>query len=173
MGSDSIDVTRFTFGLTRAVRAFPVVVALSSAPRVTATAQSIGPVSFRDSLVMRQIAFRAPCRLPVPRAWSQVDSTLGRDPRCSLIEVAARAISQVVQSRQPEPGSADPWNPLCVRVLVATNTGTTGLPGDWQVLFDLSPDRPAFVVIDRQTGDVGLTLVGSNQVGNRPRCLTG
>jgi hypothetical protein len=58
-------------------------------------------------------------------------------------------------------------------VIVGRNTGSTGLPGDWLVLFDLAADLPAYVVIDRQTGDVGLTLVGREQLVDRPRCLTG
>jgi hypothetical protein len=57
-------------------------------------------------------------------------------------------------------------------VVVGANTGSTGLPGDWLVLFDLAPDRPAWVVIDRQTGDIGLTVVGVEQSLGRPRCLT-
>lgn len=134
-------------------------------------AQDIGPVTFRDSLVMRQIAFRAPCPVPVPRAWGLVDPTLLQSPRCNLVEVAARAIQQFHQVRPPRFGPADPWNPLCARVVVGRNTGSTGLPGDWLVIFDLAPDHPAYVVIDRQTGDVGLTLVGLGQVGDRPRCL--
>jgi hypothetical protein len=138
-----------------------------------AWAQGIGPVTFRDSLVMRQIAYRAPCPDPVPAAWSRADSTLGRRPRCSLVEVAARAISLFQQRRSLASGPADPWNPLCVRVIVGRNTGSTGLPGDWLVLFDLAADLPAYVVIDRQSGDVGLTLVGREQLVDRPRCLTG
>jgi hypothetical protein len=138
-----------------------------------AWAQGIGPVTFRDSLVMRQIAYRAPCPDPVPIVWSRVDSTLGRPPRCSLVELAARAISQFLRVRPPQAGSADPWNPLCVRVIVGRNTGSTGLPGDWLVIFDLAADQPAYVVIDRQTGDVGLTLIGREQLVDRPRCLTG
>lgn len=39
----------------------------------TAAAQDIGPVSFRDSLVMRQVAYRAPCPSPVPKSWTLVD----------------------------------------------------------------------------------------------------
>jgi hypothetical protein len=33
----------------------------------TVQAQNIGPSSFRDSLVMRQVAFRAPCPVPAPK----------------------------------------------------------------------------------------------------------
>lgn len=141
-------------------------------PAGIAAAQDIGPTSFRDSLVMRQIAYRTPCPLVVPRVWSLVDSTLGRNPRCSLVEAAARAISQYHQARAPREGPADPWNPLCVRVVVGHNTGTTGLPGDWLVLFDLSPDYTAHVVIDRQTGDVGAVRMSYGQpAADMPRCL--
>ena len=137
-----------------------------------AASQDIGPVTFRDSLVMRQIVYRTPCPMVVPAAWSLVDSTLGRSPRCSLVEAAARAITQYHQLRAPRAGPADPWNPLCVRVVVGRNTGTTGLPGDWLVLFDLSPDYTANVVIDRQTGDVGAVRVSYGQPAeNIPRCL--
>ena len=137
-----------------------------------AQGQDIGPVTFRDSLVMRQIIFRAPCPNPIPKGWTLVDSTLGRPPRCNLLETAARAVAQFSQYR-PQTSLGDPRNPLCARILVGKNTGSTGLPGDWLVLFDLTPDRPAWVVIDRQTGDIGLTLLGHGQVPERPRCLTG
>ena len=137
-----------------------------------ASSQDIGPTTFRDSLVMRQIAYRTPCPLVVPRAWSLVDSTLGRNPRCSLVEAAARAISQYHQARVPRGGPADPWNPLCVRVVVGRNTGSTGLPGDWLVVFDLSPDYTAYVVIDRQNGDVGAVTMSYGQPpGDLPLCL--
>jgi hypothetical protein len=136
-----------------------------------AAAQDIGPESFRDTLVMRQLVFRAPCPDPVPKAWSLIDSTLARPPRCNLLEVAARAIAQHAQLR-PQASPGDPWNPLGARVVVDTNTGSTGLPGVWLVLFDLAPDRPAWVVIDRQTGDIGVTLFGLEQARGRPRCLT-
>lgn len=133
--------------------------------------QDIGPLSFRDSLVMRQLAFRAPCPVPVPKAWTLVDTTLGTAPRCSLVEAAARAISQYHQLRPPRTGPADPWNPLCVRVVVGRNTGSTGLPGDWLVIFDLAVDNPAFVVIDRQSGDVGTVMVGRRPPGDSPSCI--
>ncbi len=148
-----------------------VATCLSTAP-IGAQSQDIGPVTFRDSLVMRQVAFRAPCPNPVPRAWSLADSTLGRSPRCNLLEVAARAVEQAGQLR-PGRRPGDPWNPLCARIVVLNNTGSTGLPGDWVVLFDLAEDHPAWVVIDRQTGDIGLTLVGRDRVPESPRCLTG
>jgi hypothetical protein len=55
---------------------------------------------------------------------------------------------------------------------VGRNTGTTGLPGDWLVLFDLSPEYTAHVVIDRQTGDVGAVRVSYGQPAtDMPRCL--
>lgn len=145
------------------------VAALASMPHVAA-AQEIGPVTFRDSLVMRQLVFRAPCRNPVPRAWSLVDSTLGRPPRCNLVEVAARAIAQYLQAR-PDAGRGDPWNPLCARVTFSQNTGMPALPADWWVLFDLAVDTPAWVVIDRHTGDIGLTVVGGGLMRDWPRCL--
>jgi hypothetical protein len=136
----------------------------------TAHAQDIGPTSFRDSLVMRQIAFRAPCPIPVPKAWSLVDRTLAYGARCSMVEMAARAIAQFHRLRAPLPGPADPWNPLCVRIVVGRNTGSTGLPGDWLVIFDLAVDNPAYVVIDRQSGDVGAVMVGRGPPGDVPNC---
>lgn len=138
---------------------------------VAAGAQDIGPVTFRDSLVMRQMVYRTPCPTPVPRAWGMVDSTLGRLPRCSLIETAARAISQFQQMRPPVTGPADPWNPLCVRVVVGRNTGSTGLPGDWLVVFDLAVNHQAWVVIDRQSGEVGNVSTGYGSPGDMPRCM--
>ena len=48
-----------------------------------AGAQDIGPISFRDSLVMRQVAYRAPCPAPAPRSWTLVDGTLGSGLRLS------------------------------------------------------------------------------------------
>jgi hypothetical protein len=136
-----------------------------------ASAQDIGPVTFRDSIVMRQIVYRAPCPNPVPRAWTLVDSTLGRSPRCNLVAVAALSIAPPSQMRPPQPGAADPWNPLCVRVAVGENTGSTGLPGDWMVIFDLTVDRQAWVVIDRQTGNVGGVRLGYG-AGEAPlRCM--
>ena len=138
---------------------------------VVAGAQDIGPVTFRDSLVMRQMVYRTPCPTPVPRAWGMVDSTLGRLPRCSLVETAARAISQFQQMRPPVTGPADPWNPLCVRVVVGRNTGSTGLPGDWLVVFDLAVNHQAWVVIDRQSGEVGNVSFGHGSPDDRPRCM--
>lgn len=138
---------------------------------MVAGAQDIGPVTFRDSLVMRQMVYRTPCPTPVPRAWSMVDSTLGRLPRCSLVETAARAISQFQQMRPPVTGPADPWNPLCVRVVVGRNTGSTGLPGDWLVVFDLAVNHQAWVVIDRQSGEVGNVSFGYGSPDERPRCM--
>ena len=128
-----------------------------------AGAQDIGPISFRDSLVMRQVAFRAPCPSPVPRSWTRVDSTLGSGLRCSLVEAAVRAIELQLLRRPALRERADPRNPLCVRVYVANNTGVTGLPGDWMVAFELAPDLPAYVLIDRQTGSVVLGIVGRSE----------
>lgn len=146
-----------------------VVAVVTRAPATGA--QDIGPTSFRDSLVMRQVAFRAPCPVPVPKAWTLIDSTLGSGPRCSLVEFAARAIAQYHQLRPPRTGPADPWNPLCVRIVVARNTGSTGLPGDWLVMFDLAADSPAYVVIDRQSGEVGAVMVGRGPPGDVPSCM--
>lgn len=135
-------------------------------------AQGIGPVTFRDSLVMRQMIYRTPCPDPVPPAWSSVDSTLGRRPRCAIVETAAQALLPWANS---DPRRAiDPWNPLCVRVVVANNTGSTGLPGDWMVIFDLSSDSRARIVIDRQSGAVASiqTSRGPVAVGDQqPTCL--
>jgi hypothetical protein len=69
------------------------------------------------------------------------------------------------------PGKADPWNPHCARVVVAQNTGSTGLPGDWRVLFDLDVDRYAWVIIDRQSGMIGAVMVGTGPFGSVPRCM--
>ena len=128
-----------------------------------AGAQDIGPISFRDSLVMRQVAYRAPCPVPVPRSWTLVDSTLGRGLRCSLVEAGVRAIEVQLQQRPALRQRADPRDPLCVRVYVANNMGSTGLPGDWMVVFELAPDLPAYVLIDRQTGSVVMGVVGRSE----------
>ena len=146
-----------------------VVAMVTTAPATGA--QDIGPISFRDSLVMRQVAFRAPCPVPVPGAWTRVDSTLGSGPRCSLVELATRAIAEYHQLRPPRTGPADPWKPFCVRVVVGRNTGSTGLPGDWLVLFDLAADYPAYVVIDRQSGEVGAVMVGRGPPADVPSCM--
>ena len=129
------------------------------APAV-AIAQDIGPVSFRDSLVMRQVAYRAPCPASVPKSWTLVDRTLGSGLRCSLVEWAVRALEMQLEQRPSLRTRADPRNPLCVRVVVAQNMGSTGLLGDWIVVFDLGPDLPAHVMIDRQTGGIMIALVG-------------
>ena len=135
-----------------------------------AQSQDIGPVTFRDSLVMRQLAYRAPCPDPVPRAWTRVDTTLGRPPRCSIVEAAARAIFEYYSDRPPRTGPVDPWNPMCVRIVVARNTGSTGLPGDWLVMFDLAVDNTVYVIIDRQSGTVGsiTTMIGPFPSGTAP-----
>jgi hypothetical protein len=65
----------------------------------------------------------------------------------------------------------DPWKPLCARVVVARNTGSTGLPGDWMVVFDLTTDSRAHVVIDRQSGSVGGVMIGYGPTGDMPKCL--
>lgn len=128
-----------------------------------AGAQDIGPVSFRDSLVMRQVAFRAPCPAPVPRSWTLVDSTLANALRCSLVEAGVRALEFQLQQRPALRQRANPRNPLCVRVYVANNMGSTGLPGDWMVVFELAPDLPAYVLIDRQSGSVVAAVVGRSE----------
>jgi hypothetical protein len=138
---------------------------LASGSFAEAGAQDIGPVSFRDSLVMRQVAFRAPCPSSVPRAWTTIDSTLGSGLRCSLVEAGVRAIELQLQQRPALRARGDPRNPLCVRVYVANNMGSTGLPGDWMVVFELGPDFPAFVLIDRQTGSIGYSMVGQADPG--------
>ena len=122
---------------------------------------------------MRQVAYRAPCPSPVPKTWTLADSTLGSGLRCSLVEWAVRALE--AQLAQRPATRADPRNPLCVRVVVARNAGTTGLPGDWLVLFELAPDLPAHVMIDRQTGAVALVLVGRGESvsGLLPSCAVG
>ena len=128
-------------------------------------------MTFRDSLVMRQMLYRAPCPAPVPPAWSRVDSTLGRPPRCAIVETAARAIAEYMRIRPPMQ-AMDPWKPLCARVVVGTNTGSTGLPGDWMVVFDLTLDNSAHVVIDRQSGAVGGVMMGYGSPDDKmPKCL--
>jgi hypothetical protein len=151
--------------------AFIVLVVVALGP-TAGGAQDIGPITFRDSLVMRQLVYRAPCPVPVPPSWSMMDSTLGRGPRCSIVEVAARHLAQSFQARPPDAYNADPWNALCVRVLVARNTGSTGLPGDWLVLFDLDMRLRAHVLIDRQTGTVAAvrTIHGSMIGDSGPFC---
>jgi len=154
------------------VRGLPTaVMALASIVPGIAPAQDIGPTSFRDSLVMRQLAFRAPCPAPVPRAWTLVDSTLGSGPRCSLVEAAVRALEMELQRRPALKERGDPRNPLCVRVVVRNNTGSTGLPGDWLVVFDLAADLPAYVMIDRQSGAVVLGIVGRGPPGETAPCV--
>lgn len=133
-------------------------------------AQYIGPVTFRDSLVLRQVAFRAPCPSPVPAAWTVIDSTLGRGLRCSLVEAAARALAEGPRDAPSFRGRADPWSPLCVRILVTSSTGSTGLPGDWLVVFDLAADLPAYVIIDRQTAETVVAMVGRTPPGG-VRCV--
>jgi hypothetical protein len=158
--------------LTSAIRylARTVFLVASGIPAV-AWSQEIGPISFRDSLVMRQVAFRAPCPVPVPRAWTLMDSTLGSGPRCSLVERAVRALEIELQRRPALRERGDPRHPLCVRVVVRNNTGTTGLPGDWLVVFDLAADLPAYVMIDRQEGSVVLGIVGRGSPGDMPPCI--
>jgi len=140
------------------------------APSSGIGAQDIGPVSFRDSLVMRQVAFRAPCPVPAPKAWTLMDSTLGSGLRCSLVEAAARALDLELARRPALRLRGDPRNPLCVRVVVANNMGSTGLPGDWLVVFDLAFDLPAWVMIDRQDGSVVMGIVGRTS-GDMPACV--
>jgi hypothetical protein len=92
--------------------------------------------------------------------------------RCSLVEAAARVLEQQLEQRPALRSRADPRNPLCVRVVVATNTGSTGLPGDWLVLFDLAPELSARVMIDRQTGGIVTGIVGRpDTTGNTPPCI--
>jgi hypothetical protein len=139
---------------------------------VAVPGQDIGPVSFRDSLVMRRVALLAPCPAPVPAGWTLVDKTLGGGMRCSLVEAAARALEQQLDQRPALRSRGDPRNPLCVRVVVAANTGSTGLPGDWLVLFDLAPELTARVMIDRQTGGIVTGIVGRpDTTGNTPPCI--
>ena len=138
----------------------------------TLTAQpATSPPTLRDTLVMRLVAFRAPCPAPAPAAWSMLDSTLGTGLRCSLVEAAARALSQRLRTR-PEARyrDADPWRPLCVRLVELQNTGSTGLPGDWMVVFDLTPALSADVIIDRQSGSLMAGMVGDGVQRWGPPC---
>jgi hypothetical protein len=135
-------------------------------------AQDIGPVSFRDSLVMRRVAILAPCPSSVPRSWTLVDKTLGSGLRCSLVEAAVRALEVQLEQRPSLRTRGDPRNPLCVRIVVAQNTGSTGLLGDWIVVFDMGPGLPAHVMIDRQTGGVVLGIVGAMDTASKiPPCV--
>ena len=136
-----------------------------------APAQDIGPISFRDSLVMRQVAFRAPCPASVPKIWTAIDTTLGSGLRCSLVEAGVRAIEEQLQQRPSLRQRGNPRNPLCVRVVVRNNMGSTGLPGDWLVVFDLGPELPAYVMIDRQSGQVVIGIVGRT-TGEMPKCVS-
>jgi hypothetical protein len=135
-------------------------------------AQDIGPVSFRDSLVMRRVALLAPCPTSVPPSWTLVDKTLGSGVRCSLVEASVRVLEQQWQQRPSLRESGNPRNPLCVRVVVANNTGSTGLPGDWLVMLDLAPEVTARVMIDRQTGGIVSGIVGRpDSTGKTPACI--
>jgi hypothetical protein len=135
-------------------------------------AQDIGPVSFRDSLVMRRVAMLAPCPARVPSSWTLMDNTLGRGVRCSLVEASVRTLEQQWQQRPYLRESGNPRNPLCVRVVVANNTGSTGLLGDWLVMLDLAPNVTARVMIDRQTGGIVSGIVGRpDTTGRTPSCV--
>jgi hypothetical protein len=135
-------------------------------------AQDIGPVSFRDSLVMRRVALLAPCPAPVPSSWTLVDRTLGSGLRCSLVEAAVRSLEQQWEQRPYLRANGHPRNPLCVRVVVAENTGSTGLLGDWLVLFDLTPEVMARVMIDRQMGGIVSGIVGKPDTsGKSASCI--
>lgn len=156
----------------RTARKVLVTTGLVLAP-VRGAAQDIGPVSFRDSLVMRRVAILAPCPATVPQSWTLVDKTLGSGLRCSLVEAAVRALEAQLEQRPSLRTRGDPRNPLCVRVVVAQNTGSTGLPGDWLVVFQLGPELPARVMIDRQTGGVVLGIVGSTESASEvPSCIS-
>lgn len=151
--------------------AVPWCIMVTLAAATPARAQDIGPISFRDSLVMRQVAYRAPCPASVPKSWTLVDSTLGSGLRCSLVEAAVRSLELQLQQRPALRQRGDPRNPLCVRVYVANNMGSTGLPGDWMVVFQLDVDLPAYVLIDRQTGSVAYAVVGrSDPDAPMPSC---
>lgn len=101
-----------------------------------------------------------------------MDSTLGTGLRCSLVEAAVRALEVQLAQRPSLRQRGDPRNPLCVRIVVRNNTGTTGLPGDWMVVMDLADDVPAYVMVDRQTGAVVLGIVGrTNAPSDMPSCV--
>ncbi|NUQ11778.1 MAG: hypothetical protein HUU26_05515, partial [Gemmatimonadaceae bacterium] len=115
---------------------------------------------------------------PAPPTWGLRDPALASGWRCSLVEYAARGLAEYLGIQSTRAGAriaGDPWRPLCVRLVVGTNTGSTGLPGDWMVIFDLAPDESAYVVIDRQTGGLGGVLLshaaGRGGPADRlPRC---
>lgn len=145
--------------------------ALLLAATVRAEAQPGIPDDFRDSLVLRLAAVRTPCPDPPPAAWAMVDSTLGRAPRCSLLESAAQLVRQRLVRRPSPESTADPWRPLCVRLVVLDNMGSTGMPGDWLVIFDLMPGLSAEVVIDRRSGSPSLVLFGDGVRRWGPPCV--
>lgn len=154
--------------LTRAIYS----VAVMACTAIALRGQAPEIETARDTIVMRHIAYRAPCPNPAPRAWSVRDSSLGSGLRCSLVEAAARAVRRFLEMRPPLTGPADPWNPLCVRLIVASNTGSTGLPGDWMVIFDLAPDVIAHAVIDRQEGTIPAARVSfGSPPPTVPRCM--
>jgi hypothetical protein len=135
-------------------------------------AQDIGPASFRDSLVMRRVALLAPCPTTVPSSWTLVDRTLGSGLRCSLVEAAVRSLEQQWEQRPSLRANGHPRNPLCVRVVVAENTGSTGLLGDWLVLFDLATEVTARVMIDRQMGGIVSAIVVNPDTSSKtPPCI--
>lgn len=152
--------------------------ATAAAVLIAAPASAQDSLSFRDSLVVRQIAYRAPCPAPAPPTWGLRDPALASGWRCSLVEHAARGLAEYLGIQSTRAGAriaGDPWRPLCVRLVVGTNTGSTGLPGDWMVIFDLAPDESAYVAIDRQTGGLGGVLLshaaGRGGPADRlPRC---
>jgi hypothetical protein len=147
--------------------------ALLMATSLRAEAQAGIPDDFRDSLVLRLAAVRTPCPDPPPAAWSMVDSTLGRAPRCSLMESAAQFVRQRLPGRPSPESTADPWRPLCARLVVLDNTGSTGMPGDWLVIFDLSPTLSAEVVIDRRSGAPSVMMLGDGVRRWGPPCAEG
>jgi hypothetical protein len=149
-----------------------VVLLAAMLPR-SAGAQAGIPDDYRDSLVLRLAAVRSPCPDPPPAEWSLVDSTLGRSPRCSLVEAAARLIrDRLSAGRMPRDGVPDPWRPLCVRLVEMENTGSTGLPGDWMVVFDLTPTLSADVVLDRRSGAPAMVMMGDGTRRWGPPCVT-
>jgi hypothetical protein len=138
----------------------------------TAAAQPGIPDDFRDSLVLRLAAIRTPCPDPPPAAWSLVDTTLGRPPRCSLVASAAQLLREHLRARPRRDGVADPSRALCVRLVVLANTGSTGLPGDWLVVFDLAPTVSAEVVIDRRSAAPSVMSIGEGPPRWGAPCLT-
>lgn len=155
----------------RAVGAAGVALVLAAAPAKAQRGEL--PPDVRDSLVLRLVAYRAPCPDPVPPHWSMGDSTLAMTPRCNLVEAAARLVRDQLRSRRvPRSEGADPWKPLCVRLYETENSSFSAWAKDWMVVFDLTPTLVAEVMIDRRSGAPMFALLGDGTRRLGQACLT-